>query len=197
MSIAKADILTFVNGALKRSFSGTQIDVQIQSVLNKLSAKELLVGTDTDQSLASDDEYLNYPTNYKRLISIVLNNGSTDGEPLEPIPGGYLEYLRWMEGAVSTGEPEWFTAHNSKFYVWRPANGAYTASIEFYKNHAKDLDNIEFGDEFTDVINAGAAYKVALRYGLSRYLNIWEPEYGRLLQERIDNAPMLPTIVQG
>ena len=198
MATTKAKIITFVNNATKKAFSttGTDIDVQIQSVLNELSTKELLVGTDTDQSLEADDEYLEYPTDYKRLISIVLNDGSVDGEPLEAIPGGWDEYLEWMAGAVSTSEPEWFTEHNSRFYLWRPANGDYDASIEFFKKHPEDLETILFGDEFSDCINAGSVYKVALRYGLSRYIDIWRPEYGRLLQERIDNAPCYPTIVQ-
>ena len=194
MAITKADILTFVNAKLNRT--ETDIDTEIQTILDDLSDAELLVGTDTDQSMEDSDEYLEYPTNYKRLISIVLNDGSTDGAPLEALPGGWDEYLEWMKGAVSTGEPEWFVEHNSRFYVWRPANGDYTASIEFFKKHPEDLDSILFGDDFTDVINAGSTYKAALRYGLSRYINIWGPEYARLLQERIDNAPYYPVIVR-
>ena len=97
--------------------------MQIQSVLNELSSKELLTGTDEDQELASGDEYLDYPTGYKRLISIALNDGTNDGPPLEALSRGWIEYLELMEGAVSTGEPEFFTEVRNSGYGMKGYGG--------------------------------------------------------------------------
>jgi len=195
MSIEKANILTFVNSVLGRS--ETDIDVQIQTVLNDLSKHNLLVDEDTDQSLSSGNTTLNYPTGFKELVAIVLNDGTYDGPPLKKIPGGHKEYRQWMEDETSTdySEPEWYSEYDSKFYVYHPANGDYTATIEYYKYHPKDVDSIEFGDEFTNCLYFGTTFEVACKLGLSRYISIWGPRYEKEKQEMIDNSNQQPYIV--
>lgn len=175
MAIAKANILTFVNDALNRS--ETDIDTQIQAVLDELSDNNLLEAQDTDQSLSSSDTYLDEPSDFKDLIAIVLNDGTYDGEPLKRL--SRIEYLRRMEDEATSDydEPEYYSHFNGKFYIYHPSDGDYTATIDYYKRHAQNVDSIEFGDEFTNCINFGAAYYVACKYRLSNYIAIWGPKY--------------------
>ena len=192
----KAEILTFVNAVLGRS--ETDIDVEIQIVLDDLSKHNLLTAEDTDQTLESGDTYLEYPTGFKQLVSIVLNDGTYDGPPLKKIPGGHKEYRQWMEDETSTdySEPEWYSEYDSKFFVYHPADGDYTSVIEYYKYHPQDVNTIEFGDEFKNCIKFGTAFEVACAKGLSRYISIWGPRYEKEKLEMIDNSNQQPYIVQ-
>jgi len=197
MAIAKADILTFVNGQLKRN--ETDIDVQIQSILNDLSDENLLVNTDEDQSLSSGSIYLTYPTGFKELISITLNDGTYWGEPLIALPGGHKEYRELVEESVSSNydEPEHYSEFDKKFWLWPIAGGDYDARIEFYRYHPQDVSNILFGDEFKNAINFGAAYRVALKRRMPEQKNNWEIEYEKEKAKRIVNAPSQPYICRG
>ena len=70
MAILKAAILTRVNERLQTSF--TDIDTQIQEVLDDLSEEDLLVGTDSTQTLVSGDLVLDEPTGFRALVAITL-----------------------------------------------------------------------------------------------------------------------------
>ena len=63
MSIEKADILTEVNGNLQTAL--TDIDKFIQKTLDDLSEEDLLVDTDTTQTLVSGDTTLDEPTGFR------------------------------------------------------------------------------------------------------------------------------------
>jgi len=195
MSIAKDDILTFVNSALKRT--ETDIDSVIQLVLDDLSEENLLQAEDTTQSLASSGNDADYPTGYKELIEIVLNDGTYDGQPLEVI--SRVEYLRKMKGVISAdyAEPEWVNEFNKKFYFVYPADGTYTVKIYYYKYHAQDVDNIEFGDEFEMALKFGTAFFYACMKGLSRYIAIWGPLYQAKKAAREANKPPRAYVVKG
>ena len=197
MSITKANILTFVNNNLKRA--ETDIDVQIQHVLDDLSRENLLEEIDTSQSLVSGNTTLTYPTGYKELVAITLNDGTNEGEPLIKIPGGFKEYRRWMEDETSAdyNEPEFYAEFDSKFYLYHPADGAYTATIDYYKYHSQDVETIEFGDQFKKCINFGACFEVACKFSLSRYIAIWTPRYETEKAMMGENRNIQPYIVQG
>jgi len=194
MSIEKADTLTFVNSNLKRA--ETDIEVQIQTVLNDLSSLDFLTATDTAQTLASGGLTLNYPSLFKSLVSIVLiDSSSVRQAPLKPLPAGHKEYRELRDNDSTTGEPQWYSEFDKKFWLWRPADGAYTSEIEHYKFHAQDVDTIEFGDEFKNCINFGAAYFVALKFALPNYISIWGPLYAQEKEIRRLSAPCQPHIV--
>lgn len=189
MTIAASDILTFVNNALRRS--ETDIDIQIQAVLDDLSEADLLHGTDTSQSLESGDTTLDVPTLCRSIIAITLtNDDDIADEPLRELKGGMLEYRRLRDNDSATGIPEYYTEFNGYYYLWRPPDGDYDANIEYIKDHAQDVDNIEFGDIFKNAIYAGAAFEVALRFGLERYIAIWGAKYADAKQKRINAMPM-------
>lgn len=177
MAIAKATLLTFVNNQLNRS--ETDIDEQIILILGDLLIFNFLEAQDTSLTLSDGSTSFTLPTNYKSLISIVLNDGSVDLEPLLPMPGGYKGYRDAMDSVVSGDEsrPKFYAIFNGKCYVYPTADQAYTITFDYYKYNALDADNIEYGDEFTNLFKFGAAYYLAMKRSLSRYIAIWQPTY--------------------
>ena len=53
----------------------------------------------------------------------------------------------------------------------------YSAKIEYFKDHAKDADNIEFAIEFENCLCFGTAYHYALLHRREVYAAIWGPKY--------------------
>lgn len=199
MTIAKANILTRVNQRLQTNFSGTELDTQIQEILDELSEEDLLVGSDATQTLSSGDTTLNEPSLFRALIAISLTITSSGSEqyPLVKLKGGHKQYRELRHNDDSMGIPRFFSHFNGKFYLWRPPSQGFSSLIEFYKDHAQDVGTIEFGDIFTNVINAGVTWKAALEAGRSRMIGIWGPVYANAKQKRINSTAHQPRIVRG
>lgn len=198
MTIAKADILTEVNDNLQTAL--TDIDKFIQKALDDLSEEDLLIGTDDTQTLTSGDTTLNEPTGFRALVNIVLTitSSSSKQSPLIGLKGGHKEYQELRHNDNSTGIPRWFSNFNGKFYLWRPANQAFTSLIEYYKDHpALSGDNIEFGGNFKNAIYAGATFYTSVKYQRSKSISIWKPMYDDAKQKRIDSIPHIPRFVRG
>lgn len=197
MAITKAKILTRVNERLQTAF--TDIDTQIQEILDDLSEEDLLVGTDDDQELESGNTTLDEPTGFRALINIVLTIDSSSSEqfPLMALKGGHKQYRELRHNDDSIGIPRWFSNFNGKFYLWRPANQDFTSLIEYYKYHPADVANIEFDDTFTNVINAGVTYKVAAEKGRTRMIQQWFPIYEDAKLKRVNSTVHQPRFVYG
>ena len=197
MTILKADILTRVNSRLQTA--ETDIDVEIQETLDDLSEHDLLVGSDASQSLVADDTTLDYPTGFRAMIALTLTITASGSEQftLQKLKGGHREYRDLRHNDNSNGIPRQYSDFNEKFYLWRPANAAMTALIEYYKDHPVDVANIEFGEMFRNVIYAGVTYRVALEKGRTRMIDIWRPIYLNALQKRIEADYDQPRIVKG
>lgn len=200
MSIEKADILTEVNDNLQTSL--TNIDKFIQKVLDDLSEEDLLVGTDDTQTLASGDTTLNEPTGFRALVNIVLTITSSGSEqfPLMALPQGHRQYRALRHNDDSIGIPRWFSNFNAKFFLWRPANQAFTSLIEYYREHpalSGDTGTILFGDNFRNAIYAGATFYTALKYSRTKAIQIWGPAYAIAKQKRIDSTSHQPRFVRG
>ncbi len=194
MTIAKADILTRVNARLR--LNGTDIDIMIQEVLDELSEEDLLVGSAAG-TLESGATTLDEPTGYRALVAITLTLSSSEQWPLVKLPGGHRQYRELRGNDDTTGIPRFFSRFKGKFYLWRPANQDFTTLIEYYKDHAQDVDNIEFGDNFRSVIYAGATFKMAMDIGRERMIKIWAPAYYALMQKRINSTAFPPRICRG
>lgn len=198
--IIKADMIGFINEALLLELEddSTELDVAIQLCLNDLSNCNFLTAEDVSQSLVAGGLTLNYPTAFKQLISIVLNDGSYDSEPLKPIPGGMAEYGRLMKNYNSglAGEPTHYTEFNKKFYIYPPADQAYTAKIKHYKFHAQSVDSIEFSDEFTNTVLFGTAYFKALLMSRPNDMAKWGQIYTNEKNLRWLEMPTEPQIVE-
>lgn len=182
-NITKATLLTFVNSVLNRS--ETDIDVQIQTVLDDLASFRTLKAEDTTQSLTSSSLTLDYPTlaldGETSIISVVLTDSSSIvGLPLRMFKGGYRDYLRAMESFTSSGrsKPEMMAVNNRKIYLWPAPNDTYTSSIWYYKGHAQDVDNIEYGNGWNNALRFGCAAEVASKIGsLERQEARWTKRY--------------------
>lgn len=200
MSIAVADILTFVNNVLHRSPAETDINVQIQTVLDQLSQGPFIEATDSTQSLTSSSEYLTKPDQCFSLVSIVLNDGSNDLEPLKPMPGGY-KALREELGeaqAVTVSNPLYYAEFGGYFWLWPQPAQSYTARIDYYKLHDTDgaeNDDIEFGDEWKNAIQFGSAFEAACKFKLADYIEIWGARYRDEKDKQRLAHPGVPRIV--
>lgn len=199
MSITKADILTEVNENLLENFTDANIAASIQKCLDDLSEEDLLVGTDSTQTLASGDTTLDEPVGYRAPIAITLTITSSGSEqwPLMSLPRGHEQYRQLRHNDDSTGIPRWFSNFNGKFFLWRPANQAFTSLIEYYKDHPQDIKNIEFSDNFKNAIYAGVTYYMALKRKKTQYIAIWAPIYEDAKKKRRDAMPRQPRIVRG
>lgn len=199
MAILKTDILTDANVNLRRNES--DIDVQIQKILDDLSEANLLLDTDTTQTLISGGKTLNYPTGFRNKAIITLTDtGGNQGLPLRKLPGGHFEYRQQMSNNSSVGVTEWFSEYNKQFHLIRPVDRAYTTLIEYRKNHpalSGDTGSIEFDDMFRNAIYAGVTYQVAQKFKLRDYMGIWLPVYVDAKRKRINSVPQQPSIVFG
>lgn len=198
MSLSKSDIMDFVNDALTESYSdGDGFDRIVQTVLNDLSNVNLLMAS-SDIEISNGDLSMDYPTGYKDLLGIRLT-GDDDNiyEPLTPLLGGHQEYLACYGGSTSTGRPEYFSEWNEKFWLYRPPDDDYTATIEYFKYHAADgVDSIEFGDEFRNCANFGACYFAAMMRARERRIAVWGPAYAAEKEMRRLNMPKPPYITR-
>lgn len=196
--IAKSDIINDVNDNLQIAASGTDLDRAIIAVLTDMSNRALLVGTDADQTLVDGDLTLNYPTGFRSVINITLIDSSgAEKTPLIKLPDGHKEYRELRHNDSSTGTTEYYSEFNKKFYLWRPADQAYTTLIEYIKNHAKDADNIEFETEFENLMFAGTTFWYAAKMNRSSSVALWGPIYGAELKTAMLNRNVQPSIISG
>jgi len=164
-----------------------------------LSEEDLLVGTDSTQTLTSGDTTLNEPTGFRALVNIrlIITSSGSEQFPLVRLPRGHKQYRELRHNDDSTGIPRFYSNFNGKFYLWRPPNQAFTSLIEYYKNHPQDVDKIEFDDNYKNVIYAGATFKMALEQGRDRMIKLWGTVYQDAKQKRIDSIVHQPRIVRG
>lgn len=190
MAVSKANILAYVNAKLH--VSETDINSEIQEVLDDLSEEDLLVGTETVADLAAGTTTIAKPSLFKLLVDITLNNGTLDLDPLVGLPGGMVELRRLIRVSASQGTPKWYVEFGDLFYLYPISSGVFTPTIEFYKFHAGSEDDtgansIEFGNEFTRVLKAGACLHVATQKRMHEQMVIWGQKYNLEKQKRIDN----------
>ena len=202
MAITKADILTEVNDNLQTSL--TDIDKFIQKTLDDLSEEDLLVSTDSTQTLVSGGTTLSEPTGFRALIPggiiLTITSSSSRQAPLEKLPRGQKQYNQLRHNDSTTGIPRWFSNFNKLFFLWQPANQAFTSLIEFYKNHptlSGETGSIEFDDNFKNAIYAGATFYASLKYARTKAISIWKPMYDDAKNKRIDSMPRQPRFVNG
>ena len=197
--IVKADIIADVNDNLQLALAGTDLDKAIIKTLHDMSKRGLLVGIDNTQLLVDGDTTLDYPTGFRKggVINITLTDAAgAEKGPLLKLLRGHNEYRELRHNDSSTGTTIWFSEFNKQFYLWRPANQAYTTLIEYSKNHAKDADNIEFETEFENLMFAGATYWYAAKLGRTTGIALWGPIYYAELKSVMLNRNFQPSTIQ-
>ncbi len=193
-------IVTFVNKALRKNYTvdGADLDIAIQICLNDAANHNLLVGTETSQTLIADDTTLDYPTDFKNLISLTLIDGnSNEKSPLIKLRGGHQQYRELRLNDDSSGLTEFYSEFNSQFFLWRPANQAYTTNIEFYRYHPQDINAILFTDEFRSMIYYGTAFFESMFIKNVEGSNRWGPMYANEKQLRRVSMNTQPSIIEG
>jgi hypothetical protein len=198
--IVKADIIADVDDNLQTALGFTDLDKAIIKTLSDMSNRGLLVGIDATQVLVDGDTTLAYPTGFRKggVINITLIDAAgLEKGPLEKMHGGHNEYRKLRHNDSSAGTTVWFSEFNKEFYLWRPANQAYTTLIEYSKNHAKDADNIEFETEFENLMFAGATYWYAAKLGRPTALSLWGPIYNGELRLAMLNRNFQPSTIRG
>lgn len=183
IGLAKDDVVTFVNDALH--LNETNMNLQIQSVLDDLSQGPYLEATDEDQALTSGSEYLAAPTLYHSMISIILNNGSSNIAPLRPYPGGFWalkENLSYPDSVVLSN-PRYYAEWGGFLWLYPLPGQSYTSRIDYYKRHAQDVENIEFSVEWKRALNFGVCFEMAVKRKMLHQLQIWGERY-RLEKEK-------------
>lgn len=197
--IVKADIIADVNDNLQIALAGAELDRVIIKILNDMSKRGLLVGIDDGQVLADGDTTLDYPTGFRKggVINITLIDAAgAEKGPLVKLPGGHKEYRELRHNDSSTGTTVWYSEFNKNFYLWRPADQAYTTLIEYSKNHAKDVDNIEFETEFENLMFAGATFWYAVKMNRAKSTALWGPIYYGELRTAMLNRNIQPAKVR-
>lgn len=203
MSIEKADIIAFWNEARKGKLADDSdvLDVALQACLDDLSNFNFLLSSDTTKTLTSTSTYLAYPDLYKKVEKggIILNDGNYDLAPLIKLPGGWEEYAQLMRSFNAGGRsvPRTFAENNKRFYPYPPPGASYTSVIWFYKYHAKDVENIEFGEEFSNAVKFGTVYFKSMIQGNAKYTQIWQPIYYEEKTLRRLNMNSQPAILRG
>ena len=184
MAILKAEIIAYVNAALGKSYSGSDLDIQIKAALDDLANMHVLTGTDTSQTLANGDTYLTYPSDSLETKQAIRSIKLTDSNslqlaPLKQLRGGYKEYLRLMESfsTASRSEPAWYAHQDGRLYLWTPPGGSYTVEIRYYKLAQAVDSGIEFPESWRNAIYFGTIYQKALLGADSVYRDQWEPRY--------------------
>lgn len=184
MTISKTAIIAYVNEAMETSYSGSDLDIAIQAVLDDLSGMFSLLEEDTSQSLSSSSYYLSYPSDCLdgevAVVDVVLTDSSSvRGEPLRHLNGGWQEYGRLMEAYTTSlrSLPKYMVRHDRKIYVWPPPDGTYTSSIWYYKLHQAVDSGIEFPDSWRQAIYQGTVWQKALLIGRQETITQWEPKY--------------------
>lgn len=165
MSIAKNEIVDFVNDQLNRSKS--EYDDEIRSALKDISMLgDFLMGHDDTQTITAADKYFAEPDNYKSLAAIILNDGTYDSEPLKPTFGrkGYLESTANQTDS-NRSTPTHYDHWLNRFYVAPWPLLSYTVKIDYYMLHPEDIDTILLPDELRYWVYALTTAKVASQLG--------------------------------
>ncbi|HEB26929.1 MAG TPA: hypothetical protein ENI05_04000 [Porticoccus sp.] len=197
MALGKAEVLAFVNAALLTSLTQDEVNPAIKATLTDLAKYNLLTAAPVEIVALSGAKTIDYPTLFKRLVTIQPNDGSNDRNPLIALPGGYKEYLRKTEGLQVSSTPGqmWFAEYNKKFFIYPTLSQDITFTVDYYQHSARDVDNIAFGDEFANAVNFGSTYHAALFRKKTSYVDIWLPIYLAERATMIAMNPPQPSIV--
>jgi len=190
MAILKAEILTEVNQNLGRA--ETDIDVEIRDVLYDLSSRDNFLLNSSLAGVTTDSvAYISLPDDFKELKSIVLNDGSQDGDPLTKIT--WEEYLQNISGSPSDSEPEHYVIHNDLIWLEPNPDGEYTVKMYFWRYHTSAITTILFPEQFRKCINAGVTAAVAASFQLDDEAK-WASKYEYQIRIRQSNLIKDPII---
>ena len=145
-----------------------------------------------------DTASFSLPEGWRDYSAITLTDaGGVEQDPLFEIAGGINEFRRFKSNDAATGTPRQYVIQGDTVFLWRVSNGVYTVKQEYTKDHAQDVDAIEFKDIFKNAINYGTTYHVALFRKKVSYIDIWLPNYVAAKQKRVNSRHEQPSIARG
>lgn len=158
MSITKANIVTALNNRLKRAETEASIAGEIKSGLSYLSHEGNwpCLHTSADVNLVAGNNSIDFPANFKKEDEIILNDGTSDSEPLEEISWENILVIR--SGNPGRSEPNAYAKRGVKFELDSACEKAYTATVYYWQNHPEQA-TILFGDEFEEALYNAVLYK--------------------------------------
>lgn len=205
MAVLKADILLFTNEKLRRSDAIGDILDEINIVLKDLSKRAKWPNlyrsnvTADQTTLASGDSAVSFPTGFRVLDKIVINDGDNDGRPLKEMTfQKWLEY-REDESSSNYDEPKRYAKRGKKWYPDPIPDDAYTAKYWFWRYHPKTLSTTEdilFDDEFDVVIKYGVCAEIARTHRRTTDIALWEPRYEREVAKLIPEEDRDKTVAK-
>ncbi len=187
--ITRQSILDFLNKAYHENvlLAGTTFDVAIQMALDDITSKIEVLRDTYAAALVSGDYTINHPSDLMPggLISITLTDaGGYAYDPLTPFPRGLRDYRQAIRQNNTVGRPiAYVEGEDAKWYLWRPADGAYDVLVEYYKLHAQDVTTIALPGVCALALKTGAAYFEATLRRNPQYQATWTPQYSRAFKD--------------
>lgn len=171
--ITKAELITVVNETLNRSYSGTQLDNKIISVLKDVSKRGNFLTEESERKTIANRAYYSMPDHYKDKLLIMID----DYYPL-----GWETFKQYqIEFSLNpddTGYPEVFSKMD-KFYYLRPTPDSadytirqffacyYPEKITIESVEYKACDYILFNDIYRHALELRLIYEVAIGLSMS------------------------------
>lgn len=158
MTIAKADLISFLNSRLERG--ETNIDSLLRETLLDLSLRVPALADTEDVSLAEGDKSKPLPTGFRDLIAITM-----DGKPLGRINSfeNYLELIK-NETESNYSKPTKFIIHGGNIYFYHTSDDDYTATI-YQSKITTDTNTIQLDDRFENALKYGLCFFYLLGIG--------------------------------
>lgn len=173
MSIAISALIAGLNDEISAKENTTVLSVKMERAIKKALRWVSMQGrwsclhkTDTSQSVVAGTQNLIKPTDFHLLDSITLNDGTYEGPPLEPLEGGFTQWLRNREDETSSSyaEPTCRVERGNNIYLNPLPAGAYTASINYWSIHQTSDLTLPTELTFPDVFESALVYAVVAAY---------------------------------
>jgi hypothetical protein len=189
MAITKSQLLTAVNGNLEREEE--DIDAQINRVLFKVSNKDIFLSKiDDSNTIDNTTTTVTLPSDFKRLNTIILVDDNRAVRTDSLIEISYEEYLSAnFRNNLST--PYQYAVNNRTLHFFPIPPVEYKVEINYFYIHAPTPDSIEFDDRFLSVLESGATYETAFKFGLTQQIQMWGQRYADDLND-ISNYAIKP-----
>lgn len=164
-----AAVLAVVNARLNRT--ETSISTQLRAALREITGRGDFLAATEDAAIVQGDGYISYPTDFKALDRILID----DNELEEAV----FEDIMPRDADAAQEEPTEFAPFNRRFYLNSVSNAAYTAVIYYYRYHPGDVSSILLEDEFLEAVYCLTTAKVAAAFDLDEKAAKWYRLYER------------------
>ena len=193
MAFTNSTIVAAVNEWLEISLTTTSSAFLLarRQALHWLSEREkwsCLHVLDNEESLSANDNQVAWPTGFRELDCIVLNDGETDSKPLEECSFDEIKRDR-ADTPLNTGEPSKFSQRGKVFELNKDCDQAYTAKVSYWRYHP-DQEEILFGEEFKwSLYYATCAAYLEGKGRHSKALYYWQLAKSKLPKQKKETKP--------